>query len=90
MRSAFDDSVTGAWVKGFPQWVTETVTSDPAKRKASMINWAKEAPQPTMAHPRAEHWIPMLVAVGAAGEDAGALMFEGGCRGMNMNCYRFG
>ena len=54
---------------GFDEWLTETlVDSSPEARAARLLEWA-QAPYARVAHPREDHFIPLMVAVGAAGDD---------------------
>ena len=55
----------------FDAWLTETMVEVGAdERERRLVNW-EEAPYARLAHPREDHFIPGLVAVGAAGEAAG-------------------
>lgn len=55
----------------FDHWLTETVVATTgAERSERLANWA-DAPSARLAHPREDHFIPLLVAVGAAEEDTG-------------------
>ena len=54
---------------GFDDWLRATlVDSSPDERAARLTRWA-EAPYARVAHPREDHFIPLMVAVGAAGDD---------------------
>ncbi len=55
------------WVSGFAEWVTETVE---AGRSAELVNYRSRAPYAAENHPSEEHFIPLIVAAGAAGEGA--------------------
>ncbi len=44
------------------------IDSTPAERSARLREWAK-APSARVAQPREDHLIPLMVVVGAAGED---------------------
>ena len=54
----------------FDAWLRETMAAAPAERTARLLAW-EQAPAARMAHPRAEHLLPLMVVVGAA-EDAAA------------------
>ncbi len=76
----------------FDAWLTDTlVHSDPARRVEHLLAW-EHAPAARIAHPREEHFIPGLVAVGAAEHDAGAVQYhEDEIMGwMTSSSYRFG
>src|SRR5581483_9296218 len=55
------------WVSGFAEWVTETVE---AGRSAELVDYRSVAPYAAENHPSEEHFIPLIVAAGAAGEGA--------------------
>lgn len=54
----------------FDAWLRETMAAAPAERTMRLLEWER-APAARMAHPREEHLLPLMVAVGAA-EDAAA------------------
>ena len=77
--------------EAFDHWLQETlVLSDPTAREARLIEWAK-APGARMAHPREDHLIPLMVAVGAAGADAATCSYheEGLFGGVTASSFRF-
>jgi aromatic ring-opening dioxygenase catalytic subunit (LigB family) len=76
----------------FDAWLNETlVDSAPVDRKQRLINWA-DAPAARAAHPREDHLIPLMVAAGAAGDDAGTRVYhENAFMGaITASSYRFG
>ena len=56
------------WVTDFDTWVAQSLTHN----RTSLLNWETEAPQARRNHPTPEHFRPLLIAVGAAGEDESA------------------
>jgi aromatic ring-opening dioxygenase catalytic subunit (LigB family) len=52
----------------FDAWLQTTMALTGAARSEALLRWA-EAPAARQAHPRAEHLIPLMVAVGAAEQD---------------------
>ncbi len=57
--------------KAFDDWLTETMVEvDPSERVHRLLTW-ENAPSARVAHPREEHFVPGMVAVGAAGGDPG-------------------
>lgn len=64
-------AASAAASRTFDDWLTETIvgTSGTA-RSERLAQWA-QAPAARHAHPREDHFIPVLVAVGAAEHDAG-------------------
>jgi aromatic ring-opening dioxygenase catalytic subunit (LigB family) len=73
--------------EAFDAWLTEAVSAP--DRDQRLLEWAK-APSAREAHPREEHLIPLLVAAGAAGEDAGRRVFTDIVMGARVSAYRFG
>lgn len=56
----------------FEDWLEDACAGRAgAARAARLADW-RSAPGAAEAHPRAEHLMPLLVAAGAAGDDAGA------------------
>ena len=83
----------GAESRAFDAWLNETlVDSSPAERSDRLLHWER-APFARAAHPREDHFIPLLVAVGAAEDDPAELMYrEDDLAGMawTVSSYRFG
>jgi len=75
-----------AWDAALTAAVTDP---DPARRAARVAAW-QALPQARFAHPREEHLLPLMVALGAGGEDAAALDFRGTVLGWTVSAYRFG
>jgi aromatic ring-opening dioxygenase catalytic subunit (LigB family) len=74
----------------FDAWLTEAAClTDPEQRSARLAQW-KTAPGARRAHPREEHLIPLMVAAGAAGEDAGTKIFEDRIMGAAISAFGFG
>ena len=74
----------------FDTWLTGAAcTPDPAERSAKLVQW-KNAPGAPRAHPREEHLIPLMVAAGAAGEDAGSKIFHDRIMGAAISAFGFG
>ena len=60
----------------FDQWLDETlVRVSPAERVARLNAW-DAAPAARKAHPREDHLLPLMVAVGAAGNDPGRRVYH--------------
>jgi len=51
------------------------VASGPAERIERLINW-EEAPAARRAHPQEDHLLPLMVAVGAAGNDRATCVYH--------------
>jgi aromatic ring-opening dioxygenase catalytic subunit (LigB family) len=57
----------------FDAWLQDTLLQCPApERGARLLHW-EQAPSARAAHPREDHLIPLMVAIGAAEQEAGAL-----------------
>jgi len=60
----------------FDQWLTNAlVNASPEERRKLLLNWTS-APAARAAHPREDHLIPAMVAVGAAGDDKGTRIYH--------------
>lgn len=74
----------------FDEALTEAVTdSDPAARAARVADWAN-LPQARFAHPREEHLLPLMVALGAGGDGGATRDFTDHVLGWKVSAYRFG
>jgi aromatic ring-opening dioxygenase catalytic subunit (LigB family) len=71
----------------FDTWLTSAVTGEEAPQK--LLEW-RSAPSAREAHPREEHLIPLMVAVGAAGQDRGVRIYHDHVMGAAISAYRFG
>lgn len=70
--------------------LTDAVTDpDPARRAARVIAW-RSLPEARLAHPREEHLLPLMVALGAGGDDAARLDHRSVALGWTVSAYRFG
>ena len=76
----------------FDRWLGETlIDSTPAERAARLIEW-ESAPSGRIAQPREDHFIPLLVVVGAAGDDPAVRSYhEDAWNGtVTTSSFRFG
>jgi aromatic ring-opening dioxygenase catalytic subunit (LigB family) len=76
----------------FDGWLNDTlVNSLPDERRLRLLHWSA-APAARAAHPREDHLIPLMVAVGAAGDDAGARVYHQSdfMGAITASSYRFG
>ncbi|MCC2976695.1 dioxygenase [Sphingomonas sp. PL-96] len=62
---------------------------DPARRAERLAAW-EVLPNARYAHPREEHLLPLMVAVGAGGDDPARLDWRGEVLGWAVSAYRFG
>ncbi len=73
----------------FDAWLAETVALPGARREQRLRDWA-QAPGGRASHPVEEHLLPLHVAAGAAGEDAGVKAFEDTVLGSVQSAFLFG
>jgi aromatic ring-opening dioxygenase catalytic subunit (LigB family) len=76
----------------FDDWLQQTLLLSPAcERRKRVVNWML-APEARIAHPREDHLIPLMVALGAAEEEPAELVFHQGdfLGGWVMSSFRFG
>lgn len=73
----------------FDDWLNETVAAPAEERWDRLVRWA-DAPTARHAHGREEHLIPLMVAVGAAGDDKADAFFRGDVMATPMSCWLFG
>jgi aromatic ring-opening dioxygenase catalytic subunit (LigB family) len=60
----------------FDAWLSRTlVDCSPADRIARLIDW-EQAPAARQAHPREDHLLPLMVAIGAAGNDPARCVYR--------------
>jgi len=76
----------------FDDWLEQTlVESQPAQREMRLTRW-QEAPSARLVHPREDHLLPLMVAVGAAADEPGARVYHEGdfMGGWVLSSWRFG
>jgi aromatic ring-opening dioxygenase catalytic subunit (LigB family) len=86
LRAFFGGGATAAAT--FDAWLGETIGQEPEARARRLTQWS-QAPAARAAHPREEHLLPLMVAVGAAGEDRGQLAFHGTMMGNRLSAFHF-
>ena len=80
----------GSVSRDFGHWLNEAIEEKNIKRREKkLIGWEK-APAARLAHPDEDHLLPLMVVVGAAGEDLGKLLFLDHAFGIEMASYQFG
>ena len=77
--------------QAFDGWLDQALASSEAGREAQLIDWAS-APSARFAHPREEHLLPLMVAVGAASDEAATRCYHEDTMfgGVTVSSYRFG
>jgi aromatic ring-opening dioxygenase catalytic subunit (LigB family) len=74
----------------FDHWLSDAVENpDASRRNVALARW-DEAPAARVAHPQEEHLIPLMVAAGAGGDDAGHKSFAGMLGGKPLTGVTFG
>jgi aromatic ring-opening dioxygenase catalytic subunit (LigB family) len=76
----------------FDLWLAQTlVDSNPAERIARLIDW-EQAPAARQAHPQEDHLLPLMVAVGAAGNDRATCVYHQSdfYGGISVSSFMFG
>ena len=76
----------------FDDWLQETLLQSPVcERRERVANWML-APEARSAHPREDHLIPLMVALGAAEEEPAKLVFhqDDFLGGWALSSFRFG
>jgi 4,5-DOPA dioxygenase extradiol len=74
----------------FDAALAEAVTdSDPVRRQSRAAAWA-DLPQARFAHPREEHLLPLMVALGAGADDPARHDFRDHVLGWTVSAFRFG
>jgi aromatic ring-opening dioxygenase catalytic subunit (LigB family) len=75
--------------EAFDAWLRTAVTDEARKRDQALTTWTT-APSAHVAHPRAEHLMPLMVVAGAAGADRGTMAYSGTVLGIRISAYHFG
>lgn len=78
--------IAGQWDAALTDAVTDP---DPARRAARVAAW-DALPHARFAHPREEHLLPLMVALGAGGEGPAARDYRDEVLGWAVSGYRFG
>ncbi|MET0372312.1 MAG: class III extradiol ring-cleavage dioxygenase [Sphingobium sp.] len=86
VRGAQATAPSAEWDVALTAAVTD---ADSARRAARVTDWAS-LPHARFAHPREEHLLPLMVALGAGGDDAASVDFSGEVLGWAVSGYRFG
>ncbi len=86
----------GARAKGasqaFDHWLQQTVVAASAAERSVQLTAWETAPSARQAHPREEHLLPLMVAVGAAEAEAGTCVYheDDFMGGVAASSFRFG
>ena len=74
--------------EAFDGWLRETII-DADARDAALLRW-EDAPGARVAQPREDHFLPLMVAAGAATGEPGAVHFRGHILGKPVSGFQFG
>jgi len=93
-RSGFfggaDVAVPEAFSREFDGWVSSVVVNEVGRRRTDTLSAFGAHPLCRMAHPSIEHFLPLLVIAGAAGDSPGTKIFEGFQHSLSTSAFRFG
>ncbi|PKA51805.1 4,5-DOPA dioxygenase extradiol-like protein [Apostasia shenzhenica] len=83
-----DDEPPPTWAMDFDKWLTDSLING---RHEDVKQYEEKAPNAKTAHPEPEHFYPLHVALGAAGERAKAELIHHswGCWSISYSSYRF-
>jgi aromatic ring-opening dioxygenase catalytic subunit (LigB family) len=75
----------------FDTWLGDAMAAAPDARRAALLNWEK-APFARVCHPEEDHFIPLMVAVGAAEDEKATRVYHDVnlFGGVTASSYRFG
>jgi 4,5-DOPA dioxygenase extradiol len=84
-----DATSSGSYAQQFTRWVREAIVN---RNTAVLVDYRREAPHAQRAHPTEEHFLPLLVALGASNDDDAVDVIEGGMtyRVLSMESYAWG
>jgi 4,5-DOPA dioxygenase extradiol len=60
-----ETSATPPWAAEFDRWCAEAVSR---REVDAILDWRRKAPAPSIAHPTADHFVPLLPVLGAAAD----------------------
>jgi 4,5-DOPA dioxygenase extradiol len=83
------DAQEAAYAREFSEWIRRAVLDGDTER---LVHALERAPHAARAHPTTEHFLPLLVAAGAASRATPATVLDGGIRHgvLAMESYLFG
>jgi 4,5-DOPA dioxygenase extradiol len=79
-----------AWSTRYDEWVDRTLSIGEPRARLEVLATFAEQHDYASAHPTPEHFWPVLVAAGAAGDDPGRRVHEGFQHGLSMSAFLFG
>ena len=88
MRSFFDGEAVDPKAEAFDAWLRDAMI-DGHTRDDALIRW-DGAPGARAAQPHEDHFLPLMVAAGAASGEPGSVDFHGHALGKPISGFRFG
>ncbi|HJQ60901.1 MAG TPA: class III extradiol ring-cleavage dioxygenase [Vineibacter sp.] len=81
--------VVADWARAYDDWLAARIEAGDVE---ALLDWRRRAPNAQMAHPTDEHFLPLFVALGAAGEHAkGRALHRSFMHGaLSMSSFAFG
>lgn len=75
----------------FDSWLSNTLAEAPEKRTQDLLHW-EAAPSARICHPQEDHFVPLMVALGAAEKEKATRVYhdQGLFGGVTASSYRFG
>lgn len=74
----------------FDDWLTASISEPNAEVRNSLLECWKDAPDAQLSQPYPDHLLPLMVAAGAAGADAGRKIFEDEVLNVVVSGFAFG
>lgn len=89
LRDVFSGTSDASYVTEFTSWVREAVMSHDLDR---LIHYRQLAPHAQKAHPTEEHFVPLIIALGASDKEDKVTLIDGGVtyQALSMDAYVFG
>jgi len=83
-----DEREPETYVREFSAWVEQTLQTDD---RGALARWQQQAPHALRAHPTPEHFLPLMIAVGAAGPAPNVERIDAGIDSgvLSMDAYLF-
>jgi len=85
-----DDPRAVAAAEQFDEWLADAVTEPDSRARQNKLTAWSGAPGARACHPRPEHFIPLMVAAGAADDDVAKRVFHDRLLGKPVSGFQFG